>query len=116
LRERSDDEKKIRIVFIFDTLQKWADELEIQIRHLIQEASSLNLSIWIHSPISLIPNDLLPTIGNVVIIWPSKSEIKLLEENLPGLDVDLETKKKLQGLFIYNERFGNEWKVIEFTP
>lgn len=116
LRERSDDEKKIRIVVIFDTLQKWADELEIQIRHLIQEASSLNLSIWIHSPIFLIPNDLLPTIGNVVIIWPSKNEIKLLEENLPGLDVDLETKKQLQGLFIYNERFSNKWKVIEFTP
>ena len=101
LRERSDDEKKIRIVIIFDTLQKWADEVEIQIRHLIQEASSLNLSIWIHSPIFLIPNDLLPTIGNVVIIWPSKNEIKLLEENLPGLDVDLETKKQLQGLFLF---------------
>ena len=116
LRERPRNEKKTPIIFIFDTLQKWIGELEIQVRYLIQEASSLNLSIWLHSPIFLIPSDLLPTIGNAVIIWPSKNEIKLLEENLPGLDVDLDTKKQLQGLFIYNERHGNKWTFEEFIP
>lgn len=116
LRERLRNENGFPIIFIFDTLQKWIEDLEVQIRYLIQEASHLNLSIWIHSPIFLIPTDLLPTIGNVVIIWPSKSEIKLLEDNLPGLDVDLESKKQLQGLFIYNERYGNTWSFDEFKP
>ncbi len=116
LRRRSKNEKNFPVIFIFDTLQKWTEKLEVQIRYLIQEASFLNLSIWIHSPIFLIPKDLLPTIGNVVIIWPSISEVNLLAENLPLLDVELGAQKQSQGLFVYNKTSGKGWQFTEFTP
>ena len=103
------------VVILIDTLQKWSEALEVQIRYLIQEASSLNLSIWLHTSIRLIPEDLITTIGNVVIIWPSKNEIKLLSENLPAIDVDFRGKKESQGMFIYNKLSGKGWQFKEFS-
>jgi len=103
------------VVIVLDTLQKWSEVLEVQIRYLVQEASYLNLSIWIHAPLHLIPNDLLPTIGNIVVIWPSKNEIKLIAENLPAVDVELWGQKQPQGLFIYNKSTPNGWQFIELT-
>jgi len=116
LHERSEGEKEFPIVVIFNTLQKWTEELEIQIRYLIQDASFLNLRIWIHSPIFLIPSDLLPTIGNVVIIWPSKNEVRLLAENLPSLEVEFGIEPQAQGLYFYDKASGNEWQFSEFPP
>jgi len=104
------------IVIVVDTLQKWSESLEVQIRYLIQEASGQNLSVWLHTPIQLIPIDLISTIGNVVIIWPSQNEIKLLSENLPAIDVNFWGKRQSQGLFIYNKVSSTGWQFIEFSP
>jgi hypothetical protein len=108
-------EKGFPIVIVIDTLQKWSEELETQVRYLIQETSSLKLSIWIHAPIFQVPADLLPTIGSIVIIQPIRSEIRILDECFPSSKIEIESKRYSQGLFVYNKASGKGWQVINYS-
>jgi hypothetical protein len=115
LHLREAKEKGFPVIVIIDTLQKWNEELETQIRYFIQEASFLNLSIWIHAPIFLVPAVLLPTIGTIVVIQPSRSELKILEESFPSSRIEIESKRYSQGLFVYNKASGKGWQVINYS-
>lgn len=115
LHNLKEEEKKCRIVVILDISQKWSEDLESQVRYLVQEASSRNLSIWIHTSLFLIPTDLLPTIGSIMIIQPSRSEVKLLEEHFPSENHEFESKKNSRGFFIYNKRSGKGWQFVPYS-
>ena len=114
LHNLNEQEKKYPIVVVLDIIQKWGEELESQVRYLLQEASSRNLSIWIHSPLFLIPTDLLPTVGTIVIIQPSRSEVKLLEEHFPSENHEFESKGG-SGFFIYNKRSSKGWQFVPYS-
>lgn len=116
LHNLKEEEKRYPIVVILDIIQKWSEELESQVRYLVQEASYRNLSIWIHSSLFLIPTDLLPTIGTIVIIQPSRSEVKLLEEHFPSENHEFESKKDSRGFFIYNKRSSKGWQFVPYSP
>lgn len=70
------------IIFVVDTLQKIPLTLEKELRTLIREAPMSKISVWLHCPLSSVPQDLFSVIGNVAVIWPSQSEFEILKNNL----------------------------------
>jgi hypothetical protein len=102
------------LIFIIDTSIKWTTSQENVLRQIIREAPLLNLSVWLHCPLHLIPFDLISSIGNVAIIWPSKSEIEILKNLLPndkfcGPEVPL-----LHGMLFFSSLLCSD-KGWEFT-
>jgi hypothetical protein len=71
-------------VIIFDTLKKWSPLLEDHIRFLLRESPSVQGSVWLHCPLSNIPQDLFTVFGDVMVIWPSQHEIDLLNSHFPA--------------------------------
>jgi hypothetical protein len=112
LHHLKEEEKKFPIIVILDIIQKWDEDLESQVRYLVQESSSRKLHIWIHSPLFLIPTDLLPTIGTIAIIQPSRGETKLLEAHFPSEHHEFESKKDSRGFFIYSKNSGKGWQFV----
>lgn len=100
------------LIFLLDTLQVWDDDLNFAVRRILENAAYFNLSLWIHSPLNLIPDDLLTTIGNVLVLWPSQDEIRQLKAKLPVHEVDLGTESRPTGAFVHLH-FSGEWQYQE---
>ena len=112
LADRSKDDHPI--IFVFDTLQKITQPVELEIRHLLKDAAYLNLSVWLHCSLQQIPFDLISSIGNVVAIWPSKDEIQILEKHLPSTtDIDFSGKKFPPGILSFNKASNEGWRFSE---
>ena len=107
------------LIFIVDTSTKWSSSLENELRRTIREAPLNNVSVWLHSPIQLIPSDLIASIGNVAVIWPSNSELELLKYYLPNDKFDLSDSTLLRGMLFFSSLLCGEkgWEFTEFgTP
>lgn len=76
-------------VIIFDTLRKWTSPLEEHIRFLLRESPLVQGSVWLHCPLSNVPPDLLSIFGSVIVIWPSRHEINLLNSHFPSETIPL---------------------------
>lgn len=100
---------QITVLFLLETLRKWNDELDTAVRLVLENAPYLNLNLWLHSSLDLIPDDLLPTIGNVLILWPSPEEVRYLKAKLPTREVDLGREIHPSGAFVHLH-FSGEWK------
>lgn len=111
-------DKKFPIIFVFDTLQKWDDKLDTLVRFLVREAPLANFGVWIHSPIAQVPQDLFPSIGNVVAVWPSQQEIEFLKQHLPADVIGMENQKYTRGALIFSNKLveGKGWEWTEFEP
>ena len=107
-------------VIVLDTLKKWHPTLEEHIRMLLRESPLNNGSLLVHCPLAIVPPDLLSVFGNVMVVWPSKNEIDLLNEYFPAKPVP--SLKKIsdhdsQMLVFKSKPFqkrGWEWK--DFIP
>lgn len=80
----SSKSRKFPFSIVFDTLKKWTPLLEEHIRFLLRESPLVKGSVWIHCPLAIVPSDLLSAFGNVIVIWPSQHDIKLLNSHFPS--------------------------------
>lgn len=85
-----DSKSDSTLIFLVDTLQRWAIPFENELRHLIHEAPLSNISVWLHCPLYLVPTDLIPTIGSILIISPTKGEIEILRNHMTAKEMPQE--------------------------
>jgi hypothetical protein len=110
--------KKFPLLFVFDTLQKWGDELDTLVRYLVREAPLANFGVWIHCPLAQVPEDLFPSIGNVVAVWPSRQEVEFLKTHLPADVIGMDDQSFTRGTLIFSNKLveGKGWEWAEFEP
>ena len=101
---------RVPLIFIMDSLQPWSAKQEYLVRFLVDVSVFVNAVVWIHTSLQLVPMDLLTTIGNVLILWPSSKEAQTLTALLPSEKVELGEKEYQQGAFLHLVFFGGKWK------
>lgn len=103
------------IILVFDSIHKWGDSLESEVRYWLREAPQSNISIWLHCPLDNLPVDLVTTVGSVVAVWPSKNEITLLRNMLPLREVTWEGESSHNGILIYSHELFKSEKGWQLT-
>lgn len=104
------------IIFVLDTLQTLSEPLEKELRILIRESPMNHISVWLHCPLTSVPRDLLPVIGNVAVIWPSKSEFDILKENLStDRFVDIDGASHPRGMLFISNIVTSDGKGWQFS-
>jgi hypothetical protein len=117
-KENHSEQNIHSIIFIVDTLQKWEHQLEFQLRELIGEASTINVNLWLHCPLDLIPTDLISTIGNVIVVWPTVNEINILSNYLPLVQHEYSEFELSRGMLFCRSipsKEENRWQLVNLN-
>ena len=114
-----DTAKNVPVIFYIDSLQRWSVSFEDQIRQMIKEAPMGSFALWLHSPLQLIPEDMISSIDNFVVAQAAKNDIDILAKYLPHKIPEEYLVKGIENGFLIYSRLGEErpsgWDFVELS-